>query len=150
MRSTLKKPPPCEPRSYTQYPGLNPDGPACHKRQIGSPWAIHLHVLQLPKDRVTLQYVHYHSHVPGECGRKGPTRVVSHRHLQHHGVFLHWGLIDPFPNICQCIGQPLHQKSWGAIQWRVFPLFIWGIHLSRVLTPLRVHPRHTTAMASNL
>ena len=81
------------------------------KEQIGSPQAIHLHMLQLPKDWVTLQYMHYHSHVPGEHGRTRLTRAVSHRYLQHHGVFLHWGLIDPFPDICQCIGQPLHGKS---------------------------------------
>ena len=120
------------------------------KEQIGSPWAIHLHVLQLPKDWVTLQYMHYHSRVPAECGRTGLTRVVSHHHLQHHGIFLHWGLIVPFPDICQCIGQSLHGKSWGAIQWHVFPVFVWGIHLSRVLTPVRVHHRCTTATTNNL
>ena len=119
------------------------------KEQIGHPWVIHLHVLQVPKDWITLQYVHYHSRVPGECGRMGPTRVVSHCHLQHHGVFLHWGLIDPFPNICQCIRQPLHGKLWGAIQQHVFPLFVWGIHLSRVLAPVK-SPWHTTAVTSNL
>ena len=119
------------------------------KEQIGSPQAIHLHVLQLPKEQVALQYMHYHSLIPGEHGRTKPTRAVSHCHLQYHGIFLCWGL-DPFPNICQCIGQPLHRKSQGAIQQHVFPLFVWGIHLSRVLMPLRVHHRHTTAITSNL
>ena len=51
------------------------------KEQIGGAQAIHLHVFQLPKDRVTLQYVHDHPCIPRECGRTGPTRVVSHRHL---------------------------------------------------------------------
>ena len=120
------------------------------EEQIGSAQAIHLHVLQLPKDQVALQYVHYHPRIPGEHRRTRPTRVISHRHLQHHGVFLHWGLIDPFPDIHQCIGQALHGKSQGAIQQHVFPLFIWGIHLSRVLVPVRVHHRHTTAITSNL
>ena len=32
MRSTLKKPPPCEPGSHTWYPGPNPNGPAYHSR----------------------------------------------------------------------------------------------------------------------
>ena len=41
------------------------------KEQIGSARAIHLHVFQLPKDRVTLGYVHDYPHVPGECGRTG-------------------------------------------------------------------------------
>ena len=120
------------------------------EEQIGSPQAIHLHVLQLPKDRVILQYVHYHSCIPGECGKTWPTRAIGHHHLQHHGIFLHWGLSDPFPDISQCSRQPLHGKSWGTIQWRVFPLFIWGIHLSRVLAPVRVHHRCTTAINSNL
>ena len=120
------------------------------EEQIGSPWAIHLHVLQLPKDWVILHYVHYHSHIPGEHRRMWLTRAIGHHHLQHHGVFLHWGLSDPFPNSSQCVGQPLHGKSWGAIQQYVFPLFIWGIHLSRVLVPVRVHHRHTKAINSNL
>ena len=120
------------------------------KEQLGSAQAIHLHVLQLSKDWVALQYMHYHSHIPGECGRTRPTRAISHRHLQHHGIFLCWGLIDPFPNICQCIGQPLHGKSQGTIQRCVFPLFVWGINLSRVLMPVRVHHRCTTAITSNL
>ena len=51
------------------------------KEQIGSAWAIHLHVFQLPKDWVTLQYMHDHPRVPGEHGRMGLTRAVSHRHL---------------------------------------------------------------------
>ena len=81
------------------------------KEQISSARAIHLHVFQLPKNRVALQYVHDHPHIPGEHGGTGPTRMVCHRHLQHHGVFFCWGLIHPFPNICQHIRQPLHRKS---------------------------------------
>ena len=41
------------------------------KEQIGSARAIHLHMFQLPKDRVTLQYVHDHPCIPGECRRMG-------------------------------------------------------------------------------
>ena len=41
------------------------------EEQIGSSEAIHLHVFQLPKDWVTLHYMHNHSHIPGECGRMG-------------------------------------------------------------------------------
>ena len=51
------------------------------QEQIGSARAIHLHVFQLPKDGVALQYVHNHPHVPGERGRTGLTRAVSHHHL---------------------------------------------------------------------
>ena len=118
--------------------------------QISSPQAIHLHMLQLLKDWVALQYVHYHSHVPGEHRRMWLTRAIGHCHLYHHGVFLCWGLSDPFPDISQCVRQPLHGKSQGTFQQHVFPLFIWIIHLSRVLTPVGVHHRHTTAINSNL
>ena len=34
------------------------------KEQISSAWAIDLHMFQLPKNRVTLQYVHDHPHHP--------------------------------------------------------------------------------------
>ena len=120
------------------------------EEHIGSPRAIHLHVLQLPKDWVILQYMHYHSCIPGECGRMQPTRPIGHCHLQHHSIFLCWKLSDPFPDISQCVRQPLHRKSWGAIQQCVFPLLVWGIHLSRVLAPVGVHHRCTTAINSNL
>ena len=83
------------------------------EEHMGSPWAIHLHVLQLPKDRVILQYMHYQSYIPGECGRTWPTRAIGHRHLQHHGIFLYWGLSDPFPNISQCIGHPCMENLWA-------------------------------------
>ena len=118
------------------------------KEQIGSLQAIHLHVLQLPKDWVTLQYMHYHSRIPRECRRMGPTRAVSHHHLQHHGVFLHWGLIDPLPNICQCIRQPLHRKLGGCHLAMCTPLGHLGN--TSLLSPLRVHHRCTTAITSNL
>ena len=119
------------------------------EEQIGSPWAIHLHMLQLPKDQVILQYMYYHSHIPGECRRTQLTRVISHRHLQYHSIFLCWELSDPFPDISQCVGQPLHRKSWGILQQHVFPLLVWGKHLSRVLMPVGVHHRCTTTINSN-
>ena len=47
------------------------------KEQISSCRAIYLHVLQLPKDWVTLQYVHYHSCIPGEHGHPGRSAMVT-------------------------------------------------------------------------
>ena len=41
--------------------------------QVSSTRAIYLHMLQLPKNRVTLEYVHDHPHIPRECGRTGST-----------------------------------------------------------------------------
>ena len=64
--------------------GILPQAPTAQlviKEQIGSAWAIYLHMFQLPKNQVALQYVHDHSRIPGEHGRTGPTRVISHRHL---------------------------------------------------------------------
>ena len=119
------------------------------EEQVSNTRAIHLHMFQLPKNQITLEYMHDHPCVPRECRRAGSTRVISHHHLQHQGVFFCRGLPHPFPNICQCIGQPLQGKLWGLIQWRVFPLIIWGIHLSRVFAPVRIHHSHTTASNSN-
>ena len=83
------------------------------KEQIGSPRAIHLHVFQLPKDWVTLQYVHYHPHIPGEYRRMGPTRAVSYHHLQHHGILLCWGLVNPFSNTASA-SDSLCMENHGA------------------------------------
>ena len=102
------------------------------EEQVSSTRAIYLHMLQLLKNRVALKYVHDHPHILRECGRVGSTRltrVISHHHFQHHGVFFHGGLPSLCPNICQCIGQALQGKSWGLIQRRVFPMVVWGIHL---------------------
>ena len=119
------------------------------EEQVSSTRAIYLHMLQLPKNRVTLEYVHDHPHVPRECRRVGSTRAISHCHFQHQGVFFHGGLPCLFPNICQCIGQPLQGKSWGLIQGRVFPLVIWGIHLSQIFVPVGIHHSRTKANNSN-
>ena len=119
------------------------------EEQVSSTRAIYLHMFQLLKNRVTLEYVHDHPRIPRECGRAGSTGVVSHRHFQHQGVFFHGGLPRPFPNICQCIGQPLQGKLQGLIQRRVFSLVIWGIHLSRIFVPVGIHHSRTTANNSN-
>ena len=119
------------------------------EEQVSSTRAIHLHMFKLPKDWITLEYVHDHPRIPKECMRVGSTRVISHRHFQHQGVFFHRGLPCPFPNICQCVGQPLQGKSWGLIQWRVFPLVVWGIHLFRIFVPVGIHHSRTTANNSN-
>ena len=119
------------------------------KEQISSPWAIHLHMLQLPKDWVTLQYVQHHSCIPGESRWMQLPRTICHHHLQHHSVFLCWGFSE-LPPHQPVHRQPLHGKSQGTIQWHIFTLFIWGIHLPRVLMPVRVHHRCTTAVNINL
>ena len=120
------------------------------EEQVSNTRAVHLHMFQLPKNQIPLEYVHDHPRVPRECGRVGLTRAISHCHLQHQGVFFCRGLPDPFPNIRQCVGQPLQGKSRGLIQWRVFPLVVWGIYLSRIFTPVGIHHSRTTASNSNL
>ena len=47
------------------------------KEQVDSPWTVYLHMLQLPKDRVTLQYMHYHSRIPGGRGWPGRSAIVT-------------------------------------------------------------------------
>ena len=112
--------------------------------------AIYLNMLQFPKYQIALEYVHDHPHVPRECGRVGLTRAISHRHFQQQGIFFHRDLPSLFPNVCQCIGQPLQRESWGLIQRCVFPLIIWGIHLSRIFASIGIHHRHTTANNDNI
>ena len=119
------------------------------EEQVSSTRAIYLHMLQLPKNWVTLEYVHDHPCIPRECGRMGPSGAISHRHFQHQGIFFHGGLPSLFLDVHQCVGQPLQGKSWGLIQWCVFPLVIWGIHLSQILVPVGIHHSHTTAKNSN-
>ena len=119
------------------------------EEQVSSTRAIDLHMLQLPKNQVALEYVHDHPNVPGECGRAGSTRAISHRHFQHQGIFFRGGLPSLSPNICQCVRQPLQGKSRDLIQRRVFPLVVWGIHFSRIFTPIGIHHWHTTANNNN-
>ena len=117
------------------------------EKQIGSPQAIHLHVLQLPKDWVTLQYVHYHSHIPGECGRAQPIRAVVTSSIM---VYFSTGDSSILPQHL-----PVHRTApaWkisGCHPAACIPLVCLGIHLSRVLAPVRVYHRHTKAISSNL
>ena len=100
------------------------------EEQVSSTRAIYLHMLQLLENQVALEYVHDHPRIPRECGRMGSTGAISHRHFQHRGIFFRGGLPSLFPNVCQCVGQPLQGKLQGLIQWCVFPLVVWGIHLS--------------------
>ena len=57
------------------------------EEQVSSTGAIHLHMFQLLKNWVALEYMHDHPRIPRECGRAGSTRVVSHHHFQHQGIF---------------------------------------------------------------
>ena len=119
------------------------------EEQVSSTRAVYLHMFQLLKDQIALEYVHDHPRIPRECGRAGSTRAISHCDFQHQGIFFCRGLPHPFPDICQYVGQPLQGKSWGLIQWRVFSLVIWGIHLSRIFVPVGIHHSHTAANNSN-
>ena len=69
--------------------------------QVSSTRAIYLHMFQLPKDWIALEYMHDHPCIPRECGGVGSTRVVSHCHFQHQGVFFCRGVTHPFPPMCQ-------------------------------------------------
>ena len=84
------------------------------EEQVSNTRAIHLHMFQLSKNWIALEYVHDHPCIPRECGRVGLTRVISHRHLQHQGVFFCRGLPHPFPDVCQCIRQPLRENHGAS------------------------------------
>ena len=50
------------------------------KEQVSSAWAVHLHMFQLPKNWIALQYVHDHPHVPrkhGGWGRPGQRAIIT-------------------------------------------------------------------------
>ena len=119
------------------------------EEQVSSTRAIYLHMLQLPKNQVTLEYVHDHPHIPREHGWAGSTRAISHDHFQHQGIFFCGGLPSLLPDVCQCVRQPLQGKLRGLIQRCVFPLVVWGIHLSQIFAPIGIHHWHTTANNNN-
>ena len=120
------------------------------EEQVSSTRAIYLHMLMLPKNRVTLEYVHDHTCIPREHGWAGSTRAISHCHFQHQGIFFHRGPPSLLPDVHQCIRQPLQGKLWGLIQRCVLPLVIWGIHLSQIFMPIGIHHWHTTANNNKL
>ena len=99
------------------------------KEQIGSPQAIHLHMFQLPKEWVTLQYVHYHPHIPGERRRMGPTRAVSHHHTSSIMVYSSAGVSS--------IPSPTSTSASDSPAWK-----ITGHHPATCI-PL-VHPGNTS------
>ena len=98
------------------------------KEQVSSTWAIYLHMFQLPQNRVPLQYVHNHPCISEKHGGMGPTRVVCHRHLQHHGILFRWGLC-PFLNIYKHIGQPCTENC-GASSNEVYSPWLSGEYIS--------------------
>ena len=81
------------------------------EEQVSSTRAIYLHMLQLPKYWVTLEYVHDHPRIPRECRRADSTRAISHHHFQQQGIFFCGGLPSLFPDVCQCVRQPLSDDN---------------------------------------
>ena len=99
--------------------GILPQAPtALHvvKEQIGSAQAIYLHMFQLPKNRVALQYVHDHPRIPGENiggradqGSQPSSPLASWRilllgshlslpqHLLAHWTAPAWKIVGPRP-----------------------------------------------------
>ena len=82
------------------------------EEQVSSTRAIHLYMFQLPKNRLTLEYVHDHPHIPRECGRVGLTRAINHHHFQHQGMFFHRGLPVPSPMSTNASDSPCRENCW--------------------------------------
>ena len=80
------------------------------EEQVCSTRAIHLHMLQLPKNQVTLEYVYDHPSIPRECGRVGSTRAISHHHFQHQGIFFRGGLPSLFPMSANASDSPCSEN----------------------------------------
>ena len=116
------------------------------EEQIGSPQAIHLHVLQLPKDWVILQYVHYHSCIPGGHGRPGQSAIVTSNIMAYSST---GGSVIPCPTSASVSDNPC-MENLGVPSSSVYSPCSSGEYISRVLVPVGVHHRCTTAINSNL
>ena len=96
------------------------------KEQVSSTQAIHLHMFQLPKNWIALQYMHNHSHIPRKCGggwgrvnqggqpSSPPAswhilQLGSHlslpQHLQVHQTAPAWKIMGPCPTTCTPLGR---------------------------------------------
>ena len=95
------------------------------EKQVGSTRAIYLHMFQLPKNRIALDYVHDHPCVPRECRRVGSTRVISHHHFQHQGVFF----LVPSPMSANASDSPCKEKC-GASSNGVYSPWSSGEYIS--------------------
>ena len=62
------------------------------KEKIGSAWAIHLHMLQIPKHQISLQDMKDHASIPGECGQVQMPGSICHSDFQQQSIFLGLGL----------------------------------------------------------
>ena len=80
------------------------------EEQVSSTRAIYLHMLQLPKNQVTLEYMHNHSCIPREHGRVRSTRAISHHHFQHQGIFFHGGLPVSSPMSADASDSPCREN----------------------------------------
>ena len=99
------------------------------KEQISSPLAVHLHMFRLPKDWVALQYMHYHSCIPGESGQMKLSRTICHHHLQHHSIFLCWGSVTPSPTSASVSDNPC-MENLGAPSSGAYSPFSSGEYIS--------------------
>ena len=117
------------------------------KEQISSTRDIYLHMFQLPKNQITLQYMHNHPHIntgngvdQGGQPSSPPASwyillLGSHlsfpQHLQVHWTAPAWKIMGPHPMMCTPSGH-------------LGDTFLLNLH------PIRIHHRCTTAISSNL
>ena len=90
------------------------------KEQVGSTRAIYLHMFQLPKNQITLEYMHDHPCIPRECGRAGSTRVISHCHFQHQDIFP--TEVSPVPSLTSANVSAPARKNVGPHSMACTPL----------------------------
>ena len=86
-------------------------------------------MFQLPKKRISLEYVHDHPHVPRESRRMGSTRAIIHRHFQHPGIFFCYGHPSPFPTSANASDSPCKEKH-GALSNGMYSPWSSGEYIS--------------------
>ena len=150
MKSTPKRPPLHGFGKHLQHPAPNPNGPACCKR-TGKQYQGHL-LTHAPAPKVlgcswVCAWPFPHSKRTWE-GMVNQGNQPSSLPVTRH-ILLQVFPVQFFPDARQHVGQPLQWKSWGLIQRRVFPLIVWGIHLSWIFVPIGIHHGHTTATNNN-
>ena len=74
------------------------------KEKIDGIWAIHLHMLQIPKCGISLQDVKDHAGIPRECGWVRMPGSICHSDFQQQSIFLSWGLDHSYLRFQGCQG----------------------------------------------
>ena len=117
------------------------------EEQVNSAQTVHLHILQLPQHRVTLQYVTIPAFQENAGGRGQPgwSAIVTSNIMAYSSAGV--SSVSP-PHLPVCQTAPA-QRTMGPHPLTCTPLGHPG-NTSLKSLPIGVHGRHTTAITNNL